>query len=79
MVQALNKVLAHVGHPGARKFTKGVIGKINGFKGRYSGAPPSSHHPSPDTRPEIAQPFLRVQGLKAAPGITPRQIMIVPM
>ena len=37
-MQALNRILAHVGHPDAKPFTEKVIGKIHGYRGKYTGA-----------------------------------------
>lgn len=36
-VQALNKILEHVGYPEASQFTEKLVGKVNGYKGKYKG------------------------------------------
>jgi hypothetical protein len=38
LMQALNKILDHMGFPEARRFTERLIGKVRGFTGKYTGA-----------------------------------------
>jgi hypothetical protein len=53
-MQVLNKILVHMGFPHARNFTENLIGKVNGFSGKYTGFFPASF--SPKVSPQLHSP-----------------------
>lgn len=63
-MQALNKILKHVGYADAEPFTEELVGEIEGFKGKYTGVllPFSPRKSSHSTSKCVAEGYLIFPG-----------------